>query len=157
MEKELEINAKKLSPNEQYQIRLNIVRLWKNGRSDSEIAEIFNVSERHVRAVKKKYMSEGLNGIKPKKRGRRQGAKRILTEDQEKKIQQIIFNLTPDQLKFKERMWNRQNIAELIKVLYKIEIKPSTLGYYLQRWNFSVRRQIKHTYKKDQAKDDNNA
>ena len=88
---ELEINAKKLSPNEQYQIRLNIVRLWKKGRSDSEIAEIFNVSERHVRSVKKKYKSEGLKGIKPKKRGRKQGSKRILTEAQEKEIQQIII------------------------------------------------------------------
>lgn len=84
MEIELEINSKKLSPNEQYQIRLNIVRLWKHGRADSEIAEIFNVSERHVRSVKKKYMSDGLKEIKPKKLGRKQGAKRILTKEQKK-------------------------------------------------------------------------
>ena len=51
MEEELEINAKKLRPNEQYQIHLGIIQLWKKGKSDSEIAEIFNVSERHVMAT----------------------------------------------------------------------------------------------------------
>ncbi len=68
-EEELEINAKKLSLKEQYQIRLNIIRLWKKDKSNSEIAEIFNVNERHVRSVKKKYQSGGLSAIKPKTRG----------------------------------------------------------------------------------------
>ena len=154
MEEELEINAKKLSPNEQYQIRLNIVRLWKKGKSYSEIAEIFNVSERHVRSVIKKYIKEGLKGIKPKKRGRKEGAKRILTKEQEKEIQQIITDKTPDQLKFKECMWCRKNIAALIKERFDIEIKPSTLGYYLERWGFSVQRPIKRAYKQDQGKID---
>lgn len=115
MEEELEINAKKLSPNEQYQIRLGIIRLWKKDKSDSEIAEIFNVSERHVRSVKKKYLKGGLSAIKPKTRGRRNGDKRILKPEQEKEIQQIIADKTPDQLKFKECMWCRKNIAALIK------------------------------------------
>ncbi len=150
----METNAKKLSPNEQYQIRLGIIRLWKKGRFDSEIAEIFNVSERHVKSVKKKYLDGGLNAIKPKTRGRRNGDKRILAPDQEKEIQRIIVDKTPDQLKFKECMWCRKNIAALIKNLFGIEIKPSTLGYYLERWGFSVQRPVKRAYKQDQAKID---
>ena len=51
-------------------------------------------------------------------------------------------------------MWSRKNIAELIKELYKVEIKPSTLGYYLQRWGFSVQRPVKRAYKQDQTKID---
>ena len=51
-----------------------------------------------------KYISDGLKGITPKKRGHRQGAKRILTEDQEKEIKQILIYKTPEQLKFKECM-----------------------------------------------------
>lgn len=154
MEEELGINAKKLSAKEQYQIRLGIIRLWKKEQSDSEIAEIFNVSERHVRSVKKKYLKGGLSAIKPKTRGRKSGDKRILTPEQEKEIQQIIVDKTPDQLKFKECMWSRKNIAELIKEQYGVEIKPSTLGYYLERWGFSVQRPVKRAYKQDQAKID---
>lgn len=154
MEKELEINAKKLSPNEQYQIRLNIIRLLKKGMTNSEIAEIFNVSERHVRSVKKNYENGGISAIKPKPRGRKKGEKRILTSKQEEEIQRIIVNKTPDQLKLKECMWCRKNIAELIKSLFNIEIKPSTLGYYLERWGFSVQRPVKRAYKQDKAKID---
>lgn len=150
----MEINAKKLSAKEQYQIRLGIIRLWKKEKSDSEIAEIFNVSERHVRSVKKKYLKGGLSAIKPQTRGRKNGDKRILTPEQEKEIQQIIVDKTPDQLKFKECMWCRKNIAELIKEQYGVEIKPSTLGYYLERWGFSVQRPVKCAYKQDQTKID---
>lgn len=152
MEEELEINAKKLSPDGQYQIRLGIIRLWKKGKSDSEIAEAFNVSGRHVRSVKRKYLKGGLNAIKPQTRGRRQGAKRLLTPEQEKEIKQIIIDKTPDQLKFKECMWCRKNIATLIKERFGVEIKPSTLGYYLERWGFSVQRPVKRAYRQDQAK-----
>ncbi len=58
------------------------------------------------------------------------------------------------QLKFKECMWTRNNIAELIYQKYKIRMKLSTLGYYLQRWGFSVQRPVKCAYKQDQEKID---
>ena len=58
------------------------------------------------------------------------------------------------QLKFKECMWTRKNIAELIYQKYKIEIKPSTLGYYLERWSFSVQRPVKRAYSQNAKKID---
>ena len=140
MENELKTNAVKLGPDEQYQIRKSIIRLSKKGKTNGEIAEILDVSERHVRSVKKQYSDGGLAVLKPKKRGRSTGEKRILTPEQEKEIQKIIVDKDPMQLKFKECMWSRNNIAELIFQKYKIRIKLSTLGYYLQRWGFSVQR-----------------
>lgn len=154
MEKELRTNAVKMSPEEQYQIRKSIIRLFKQGKKNGEIAEILDVSERHVRSVKKQYAEGGINALKPQKRGRSAGEKRILTPEQEKEIQKIIVEKDPMQLKFKDCMWTRKNIAELIFQKYKIEIKLSTLGYYLQRWGFSVQRPIKRAYKQDQAKID---
>lgn len=84
--------------------------------------------------------------IKPKKRGRSVAEKRILTPEQEKEIQQIIVDKSPMQLKFKDCMWTRKNIAELIYQKYKINIKHSTLGYYLERCGFSVQRPVKRVY-----------
>ena len=46
MESELKTNAVKLSPDEQYQIRKSIVRLSKKGKTNGEIAEILDVSEK---------------------------------------------------------------------------------------------------------------
>lgn len=154
MEKELHTNAVKLSPEAQYEIRKSIIRLWKKGKKNDEIAETLDVSERHVRSVKKQYSEGGIDSIKPKKRGRSVGEKRILSPEQEKEIQQIIVDKNPEQLKFKDCMWTRKNIAELIYQKYGIKIKPSTLGYYLQRWGFSVQRPVKRAYKQDEKKID---
>lgn len=150
MEKELRTNARHLSPEEQYTIRKNIVRLLKTGKTGKEIAKLLDVSEGHVSGVKKAYDKIGIAGITPKKRGRQPGAKRTLTPEQEKEIQQIIVDKTPEQLRFKECMWSRKNIAELIKQKYKIELPISTLGVYLSRWGFSVQRPIKRAYKQDE-------
>ena len=46
MENELKTKAVKLRPNEQYQIRKSIIRLSKKGKTNGEIAEILDVSER---------------------------------------------------------------------------------------------------------------
>lgn len=154
MENELRTNAVKLSPEEQYQIRKSIVRLSKKGKTNGEIAEILDVSERHVRSVKKQYSEGGLEALKPQKRGRSNGEKRILTPEQEKEIQRIIVDNDPMQLKFKDCMWTRKNISELIYQKYKIRMKLSTLGYYLQRWGFSVQRPVKRAYKQDKVKID---
>ena len=102
MENELKTNAVKLSPEEQYQIRKSIIRLSKKGKTNGEIAEILDVSERHVRSVKKQYAEGGLAALKPKKRGRSTGEKRILTPEQEKEIQKIIVDKDPMQFSFAE-------------------------------------------------------
>jgi transposase len=150
MEKELKTEAVRLSPEEQYQIRKNIIRLSKSGKKNEEIAEILDVSLRHVQNTKKQYEDGGIVAIKPKQRGRRHGDKRTLTPEQEKEIQTIIVDKTPDQLKFKECMWSRKNISELILQKYGIAIPESTMGVYLARWGFSVQRPTKRAYRQDE-------
>lgn len=149
MEKELKTNAKSLSPDEQYQIRKSIIRMSKQGKSNPEIAGALDVSERHVRNTKKQYADGGIAGVRPKQRGRKVGEKRTLNPEQEREIQGIIVDKNPDQLRLAGCMWTRKSIRDLIKRLYKIEMKLSTLGYYLQRWGFSVQRPVKRARKQD--------
>jgi transposase len=143
------------SPEEQYQIRKSIIRLCKQGKSNEEIAKILDVSLRHVQNTKKSYADGGVAAIKPKTRGRRVGAKRTLTPDQEKEIQKIISDKTPEQLRFNECMWNRKNITELIRQKYRIALPKSTMGVYLSRWGFSVQRPTKRAYKQDEERVNN--
>ena len=137
---------------EQYQLRKSIIRLLKAGKKAAEVAEIMDVSVRHVYYTKSSYAQGGIASIKPKTRGRRQGDKRTLTPDQEKEIQGIIVDKTPEQLRFKECMWTRSNISVMILEKYKIHIPLSTLGYYLARWGFSVQRPVKRAYQQDEQK-----
>ena len=50
--------------------------------------------------------------------GRPPGSGRMLTAEQEKKIQQLIQDRTPDQLKLSYALWTRQAVSELIEAVY---------------------------------------
>jgi len=152
MEKELKTNAVHLNQAAQYEIRKSIIRLSKNGKTNKEIAEILDVSLRHVQNTKKIYADGGIAAIKPGKRGRQKGTKRLLTTEQEWEIKRNIVDHCPEQLKLSGCMWTRENIRDLIKRKYKIEMPLSTLGYYLERWGFSVQRPAKRAYKQDKEK-----
>ena len=96
MDNELKTNAVTLSPNEQYQIRKNIIRLSKSKKDNQEIAEILDVSLRHVQNTVKLYKDGGIAAINPKKRGRKKGEERSLTPEQERDIQKIIIDKYPN-------------------------------------------------------------
>ena len=112
------------------------------------------MSEGHVSNVKKLHETGGTKALKPAKCGRTKGKYKILTPEQEHEIMKIIVDKHPEQLRFKECMWTRNNIRQLIKDRYGIDIKLSTLGYYLSRWCFSVQRPVKRAYKQDEKKID---
>jgi len=149
---ELRTNAKYLSQEGQYQIRRNIIRLSQKGHPSKAIAEMLDVSLRLVQATKKTYREEGFVGIKSGKRGRKTGDKRILTPDQEKHIQKAIIDNNPDQLKLPCCLWTRRAIHDYINREFGIDMPLSTLGYYLERWGFSVQRPVKRSAKQDSGR-----
>jgi transposase len=149
---ELRTNAKRLTQEEQYGLRKSIIRLLRKGLTPEEVSTMLDVSRSHVYATKKTYEEKGIEGLKPGKRGRRKGAKRIMTPEQEREIQRMIVDNNPEQLRLPGCMWTRENIRDLIKRKYGIEMPLSTLGYYLERWGFSVQRPIKRAYKQDEKK-----
>ena len=106
---ELRTNAKHLSPDEQYQFRKSIVRLLKKGHAPNEVVNMLDVSRSLVYATKKTYDEKGIEGIKPKTRGRRIGDKRTLTPEQERGIMKTIVDKNPDQVKLKDRKSTRLN------------------------------------------------
>ena len=123
-------DARAIGAKGQYELRKTIIRMLKNGKNGSDIAKDLGVSKGHVSNVKKQYETGGVKALKPKRRGRPKGTYRVLTPEQEKEIQGIIVDKTPEQMRFKECMWTRNNIRGLIKEKYGIDIKLSTLGYY---------------------------
>jgi transposase len=115
VENDLKSDALNIGSKGQHDLRKTIIRMLKDGKKGKEIAKDLGVSEGHVSNVKKLYEKGGAKALQPKKRGRQAGKNLILTPVQEKEIQGIIVDKTPTQLRFKECMWTRNNIRELIK------------------------------------------
>ena len=133
MENELKPDALNIGSKGQYDLRKTIIRILKDGKKGKEIAKDLGVSEGHLSNVKRLYEAGGAVALKPKKRGRPAGKNKVLTQEQEREIQKTIVDDTPEQLLFRDCMWTRNNIWQLIKEKYHIDIKLSTLVYTLAR------------------------
>lgn len=143
MEKE---DARKLTQAAQEQLRRQAIRLRKRGDTYKSIGEIVGVNQNTVWKWWKKYKAEGTAGLRLQKRGRREGAKRSLKASQEKKIQDLISDNTPDQLKLSFALWTRQAVQEIIKIEFGFRMPIRTVGEYLKRWGFTPQKPLKQAY-----------
>ena len=139
-------DARKLSQKEQRELRHRAVRMLESGLSHQKTAEMLEVSRTTVTAWWGIYRREGLDGLDIKKRGRMLGDKRRLTPEQERHIQKLIVDKTPDQLKMPFALWTRKAIGLLIEQEYGVKLPVRTMGLYLKRWGFTPQKPIRKAY-----------
>jgi transposase len=144
-----EINAVKMSPNEQEIFRMSIIRMYKKGKTTTEIVELTSGKVRHIQSTIQKYKQYGIKAIKQKRMGRPKDVSKKLTNEQQKVIQKLIVDKTPDQLKMKFVLWDRTTVSTLILEKYGIKMPLSTMGYYLNKWGFTAQRPFKQNYKQN--------
>lgn len=142
-------DARKLNQQTQYELRKQVVRLREKGLDNKAISEIVGLSPCHISTIWKKYERGGLAAIKPGQRGRRQGAQRELTAEQEVGIQKLLVDKTPDQLKLSFALWTRDAIRLAIKQLYGKDLPLRTISDYLKRWGFTPQRPTKRAYEQN--------
>ena len=142
-------DARKLKPEVQQELRNQAIRLRKSGMAYKEIGSIVGVHPTNVCKWWKAYEQGGKKAVKHKKRGRRKGVCRSLTEDQERELQCAIKDRCPDQLKLPFSLWTRIAVQQLIKQLYSIQMPIRTVGEYLKRWGFTPQKPLTRAYEKN--------
>lgn len=145
-------DAKRLSPEAQFELRKQVIRLRSKGMGNKDTAETLGLSEGNCSRIWQKYQSEGMKGIALKQRGRQTGDKRSLSAEQEDEIRQLIIVKTPEQLRFSFALWTREAIRQLIKQRYKIDMPLRSITNYLQRWGYTAQRPTKRAYEQDPVK-----
>ena len=142
-------DARTLNQQTQYELRKQVVRLREKGLDNQAISEIVGLSQCHVSTIWKKYERGGLDAIKPGLRGRRHGAQRELTAEQEVGIQKLLVDKTPDQLKLAFALWTRDAVRLAIKQTYGIDLPLRTITDYLKRWGFTPQKPTKRAYEQN--------
>ena len=142
-------DARTLNQQAQYELRKQVVRLRKKGLDNKTISEIVGLSQSHVSTIGKKFDRGGLDAIKPGLRGRRHGAQRELTAEQEVCIQKLLVDKTPDQLKLSFALWTRDAVRLAIKQLYGRDLPLRTITDYLKRWGFTPQKPTKRAYEQN--------
>ena len=147
----MKIDTRKLSSEVQEEKRKQAIRLHKKGKRYKEIADLVEVHFETIGKWVRAYRAAGMKALSSDVRGRRQGAARKLTQEQEKTIQQLIVDKTPDQLKMVYALWTRKAVLELIEDQFGIKLAIRTVGNYLSSWGFTPQKPLKRAYEQSPA------
>ena len=146
------IDARKISTDAQKEKRILAMKLRDKGMKNSEVAQLIGVNPATVSVWRSKYLKDGKKALEIGQRGRRDGDKKRLTPDQEKRIIQKLIDTNPQQLQFKFALWTREAVQTLITQEIGEELPISTVGDYLKKWQFTSKKPIKRAYeRKDKA------
>jgi len=140
------MDRRRSSPEVLVELRERAVSLKKSGKTHHEIAEILNIGHSTSRLYWKLYKAGGEAGIKLGQRGRPKGFGQKLDEKQQRKIQSLIADKTPDQLKMPFALWTREAVGELIFNKFGVRLPIRTLGEYLKRWGFTPQKPKRRDY-----------
>lgn len=116
--------------------------LRKTGMTRAEIGKIVGV---HADTVGK-WLKLAEKDLALKKRGFKEGEKRLLTDKQSKHISRLIIDKTPDQLKLDYALWTRKSVQLLVKQKTGIHMAIRTVGDYLKRWGMTPQKPQKRAY-----------
>lgn len=133
-----------------YDLRKRAVTMKRKGHTLKNVSEAFGVGISTVNKWMKLYREGGNSALHPSKRGRKEGEKRRLSDEQENEVLRLIAEKTPDQIKLPFALWTRRAVMELVRRRYGFLLPIRTVGDYLQRWNYTPQKPLKRAYEQNQ-------
>ncbi len=117
--------------------------------SHKEAAALVGVGENAVGKWCATYREHGEEGLAVLPQGRPMGAGRILTPSEEKILQAIILDATPETYDIPLATWTRRAVQALIWIRYGLDLSEQAAGNYLQRWKMSPQKPARHAREQD--------
>lgn len=125
------------------------IELYRKGWKNTLIADAVGVTARAVQKWIRGYKERGDRSLDMGGRGVREGTNRMLSDEQESKIEALIFTHFPSDLNLPFLLWSRQAVQELIRTQYDLNIAINTVGDYLARWGYTAQRPAKKAYEQN--------
>ena len=129
-------------------MRMQSVRLFKEGKRADEIAEFFGVTVDAVYKWKRKHKETGIKGLKSKKA--RGAEPKLIKEDRNKIISWLKKSAM--EFGFETPLWNCKRIQIMIKRELNKDIATSNLWENLRKWKLSPQIPKKEYAEKDERK-----
>jgi transposase len=138
-----------LSQEAQEALRVRGVRMLEAGFSQLQVAEALGVGERQVRRWRKRFRQGGWKALAKRRRGRRAGEQEALSATQQERIVEAIRSRDPDQLRIPALLWTRSSVRELIERECGVLLEVGTVGRYLRRWGFTLKKPTRRALEAD--------
>jgi transposase len=133
----------------QEELRRRAVALVGEGRPQTEVARLLDVSRQSVNAWVAAVRRDGEQALSARTRGRRRGEKTVLTPRQQAQIAKAIREKNPDQLRLPGFLWTRALVCELIERRFGITVTEKTAGRYLRVWGFSPQKPARRAFEQN--------
>ncbi|MCA1698990.1 MAG: IS630 family transposase [Actinobacteria bacterium] len=143
-------DARSLSQDAQEALRVRAVRLVVEQEwSQVEAAEAIGVGERQMRRWMKRFRRGGWEALEKRRRGRSAQSQMVLSASQQARLVKAIKSRQPDQLRIAGLLWTRSAVRDLIERECGVRLDLSTVGRYLARWGFTLKRPVKRALEAD--------
>jgi len=142
-------DARSLSQDAQEALRVRGVKMLEAGYTQVEVAEALGVGERQVRRWRVRFRRGGWKALEKRRRGRRRGEQEALSAVQQQRIVDAIRSKNPDQLRIPALLWTRSSVQDLIEAWCGVRLEVGTVGRYLRRWGFTLKRPTRRALEAD--------
>jgi transposase len=130
-------------------LRVRGVKMMQDGMTQVEVAKHLGVSERAVSAWARRFRRGGWEALEKRPRGRGSQEQMTLSGAQQQTLVESIRSRCPDQLRIPGLLWTRSAVCELIERECGVRLDLSTVGRYLRRWGFTLKRPVKRALEAD--------
>jgi transposase len=128
------VDARKLSPEVQADLRRRVVAAVESGMSQQDAARVFGISRRAVGVWVRVHRRDGPDALRPQRRGRTPGEQFALSPRQQAELLHDLSAQTPDEIGLDAPLWSRRVVGDLVAARYGLELSSTTVGHYLDRW-----------------------
>jgi transposase len=130
-------------------LRLRALRACELGYTEADVAAILGLSRETVSRWWSAYADGGVDALPHERSGRPVGSGRLLTDDQERHLQEVLDQHTPPAVGIACPLWTRRAVHDLIQREYGLDLPLRTVGHYLCRWGFRPKRPARKARQQD--------
>ena len=131
------------------EIRRQVVRLKKMGKTGKEIEELTGVRQNRASEIWTAYQREGEASLERKKYGRKPGSHMVLTPEEQTDIRQAIEEKKPEDFGITGVLWTLGRTRRYIQKRFHKTVSERTLSDYMKRWGMSCQRPAKRARKQN--------
>jgi transposase len=145
-------DARQLSDEVLEALRLRALRGCELGFSEADVADLLGASRETVSRWWTAYADRGLEALPGDRTGRPVGSGRTLSDEQARRIRDLIDDHSPERLGIAAATWSRKAVRDPIRDECGIAMPVRTVGEYLKRWGYTAKAPRRHA--KDQDPDE---
>ena len=143
------IDLRKVGAEGLKEIRRQVVRLKKMGKSGKEIEELTGVRQNRASEIWTAYQREGEASLERKKYGRKPGTHMRLTKEEQAETAEAVRDKRPEEYGIPGKLWTLERVRQYIKKRYRKDISARSVSDYRNRWGMSSQRPVKRARKQN--------